>query len=87
MRVLVTGANGFVGRHLCAHLRSLGDIVLEAHGAQASFDVTEPASVRETVERARPEAVVGGFRREEGVGRFGTHTSEPVHGGEQVTLR
>jgi GDP-4-dehydro-6-deoxy-D-mannose reductase len=58
VRVLVTGANGFVGRHLCAHFRRLGDSVLEAHGPDASFDVTEAESVRETVEAARPEAVV-----------------------------
>jgi GDP-4-dehydro-6-deoxy-D-mannose reductase len=58
VRVLVTGANGFVGRHLCAHLRQLGDSVFEAHGPDASFDVTEAASVRETVETAQPEAVV-----------------------------
>jgi GDP-4-dehydro-6-deoxy-D-mannose reductase len=58
VRVLVTGASGFVGRHLCAHLRQLGDSVVEAHGPDASFDVTEAASVRETVETARPEAVV-----------------------------
>jgi GDP-4-dehydro-6-deoxy-D-mannose reductase len=58
VRVLVTGANGFVGRHLCAHLRRLGDSVFEAQGPDASFDVTQAPSVRDAVETARPEAVV-----------------------------
>ena len=61
MRVLVTGANGFVGRHLCAHLRDAGDAVIEARGPDAegaSIDLTSAASVREAVEAARPEAVI-----------------------------
>jgi GDP-4-dehydro-6-deoxy-D-mannose reductase len=61
VRVLVTGANGFVGKHLCAHLRHLGDAVVEAHGPDAegkSMDMTDAASVRELVEGARPEVVV-----------------------------
>ena len=28
MRALVTGASGFVGRHLVAHLRAMGDDVV-----------------------------------------------------------
>jgi GDP-4-dehydro-6-deoxy-D-mannose reductase len=61
VRVLVTGANGFVGKHLCAHLRDVGDAVVEARGPDAggaSMDVTDAATVRDTVEAARPEAVI-----------------------------
>lgn len=66
MRVLVTGADGFVGKHLCRHLRAVGDEVLEAHGPRAdgagvpgpTVDVTQLASVRACVSAARPDAVV-----------------------------
>ena len=66
MRVLVTGADGFVGKHLCRHLRACGDEVVEAHGPPAqgagsgrtSLDVTDSANVRAVVEAARPEVVV-----------------------------
>ncbi len=66
MRVLVTGADGFVGKHLCRHLREQGDDVVEAHGPPARgassggapLDVTDPANVREVVETARPEVVI-----------------------------
>lgn len=65
MRVLVTGADGFVGRHLCAHLRKQGDQVIEAFGPSATaagnrlrVDVTDPHGVLAAVESTRPEAVV-----------------------------
>jgi len=61
VRVLVTGANGFVGRHLCARLRDTGDAVIEARGPDAegaSIDLTDAAGVRDAVEAARPEAVI-----------------------------
>jgi GDP-4-dehydro-6-deoxy-D-mannose reductase len=66
VRVLVTGADGFVGRHLCSHLREQGDSVVEARGPPArgprsdavSLEVTNLQSVRTVVESARPEAVV-----------------------------
>ncbi len=66
MRVLVTGADGFVGKHLCSYLRQQGDEVVEAHGPPVtgassggtSLDVTAPGRVREVVEAARPDVVI-----------------------------
>jgi GDP-4-dehydro-6-deoxy-D-mannose reductase len=66
VRVLVTGADGFVGKHLCRYLREQGDHVVEARGPPApdassggtSLDVTDPANVREVVEAARPDVVI-----------------------------
>ena len=54
MRALVTGADGFVGRHLLAHLRVSGD---EAVGVDRECDVTDVESVRATLEEHRPEAI------------------------------
>ena len=56
MKALVTGAGGFVGSTLVAHLQAEGDEVVavdRAHGP----DVTDAAAVREVVGRERPEAV------------------------------
>lgn len=62
MRILVTGADGFVGRHLTAHLRANGDEVVEAHGPRAgdghALDVTSLASTEATVARARPDGII-----------------------------
>jgi GDP-4-dehydro-6-deoxy-D-mannose reductase len=66
MRVLVTGADGFAGRHLCALLRAAGDEVVEADGPRAegvnsdalNFDIAELAAVRAAVEKARPEGII-----------------------------
>jgi GDP-4-dehydro-6-deoxy-D-mannose reductase len=56
MRVLVTGANGFVGRHLVAHLERCGDDVAETdrhHG----IDILDAEAVGKTVDEARPDVV------------------------------
>lgn len=66
MRILVTGADGFAGRHLCALLRAAGDEVVEAHGPRAegvnsqalNFDITDGTAVRAAVEKAQPEGVI-----------------------------
>ena len=54
MRALVTGANGFVGRHLLAHLAQYGD---SATGVDRDCDVTDSSSVLEVLERTRPEVI------------------------------
>lgn len=54
MRALVTGANGFVGRHLLAHLAQYGD---RATGVDRDCDVTDSSSVLEVLERTRPEVI------------------------------
>lgn len=54
MRAFVTGSGGFVGHHLVAHLRSLGD---EVAAVDREVDVTDPKGVRVAVEAFRPEVV------------------------------
>jgi GDP-4-dehydro-6-deoxy-D-mannose reductase len=65
MRVLVTGAGGFVGRHLCEHFSARGDQAIPI-GWPASagedgwkpVDMTDGSAVQEAVEAARPDAIV-----------------------------
>jgi GDP-4-dehydro-6-deoxy-D-mannose reductase len=63
MRVLVTGASGFVGRHLLAALRANGDEAIAA-GTQhdgppfAALDLLDAASARAVVDDAAPDAIV-----------------------------
>ncbi|MEY2436777.1 MAG: GDP-4-dehydro-6-deoxy-D-mannose reductase [Acidimicrobiaceae bacterium] len=57
MRALVTGASGFVGRHLIEHLRACGDEVTGCDRADGSCDINDRSSVAEVVGRVRPEAV------------------------------
>lgn len=66
MRVLVTGADGFVGRHLVAALRSAGHRVVEAVLRPAAesgpgirrLDVTDAAACRAVFRDTRPTHVV-----------------------------
>jgi GDP-4-dehydro-6-deoxy-D-mannose reductase len=55
MRVLVTGAAGFVGRRLVPRLRTLGCAV---DGFDHELDVADAGAVAERVAAARPEAIV-----------------------------
>jgi GDP-4-dehydro-6-deoxy-D-mannose reductase len=60
VKVLVTGADGFVGTHLVRALRARGDVV-EACGGPGrpdALEITEAGAVRERIERFVPEAVV-----------------------------
>jgi GDP-4-dehydro-6-deoxy-D-mannose reductase len=56
-KVLITGAHGFVGRHLVAHLEAAGDEVIESDRSTPGGDVTDgPAFVRLLAEHT-PAAV------------------------------
>jgi GDP-4-dehydro-6-deoxy-D-mannose reductase len=63
MRVLITGANGFVGRHLSAALRARDHAVIGAGRAgdgdvDAALDLEDAENIRAVVAGARPEAIV-----------------------------
>jgi len=62
VRALVTGGNGFVGRHLVAELQARGyETFVAGTGAlepgETAFELTDLASVRAVVDRVRPEIV------------------------------
>lgn len=58
MKVLVTGAGGFVGRHLVAALRAEGeDVVAAGHGAEEDVDLRWKELVDDLVDRVRPDRV------------------------------
>jgi GDP-4-dehydro-6-deoxy-D-mannose reductase len=63
VRVLVTGADGFVGRWLTEHLQEAGDVVFQAvghhddAGRTRSMELIDAASVRDVVAWARPDAI------------------------------
>ncbi|GAC1427363.1 MAG: GDP-mannose 4,6-dehydratase [Candidatus Velthaea sp.] len=62
MRVLVTGANGFVGRHLVAALEARGhDVVRSGHGVYDErtlpLDLHDPLNIRGVIDVARPDAI------------------------------
>jgi GDP-4-dehydro-6-deoxy-D-mannose reductase len=57
MRVLVTGATGFVGRWLVEELRLFGHEPIATGGAE-SFDVTDIDAVSQLMRNASPDAIV-----------------------------
>ncbi len=54
MRSLITGADGFVGRHLRTHLEANGDEVV---GVDREHDVTDASIMRELFGEVRPDVV------------------------------
>jgi len=60
VRVLVTGAGGFVGRHLTRFLASVGDEVIACPGPEGpgALDVTAATAVQRRVAEATPDAIV-----------------------------
>lgn len=57
LRTLVTGASGFVGRHLVEHLRACGDDVVGVDRAAGEVDITDASAVATLMERVRPQVV------------------------------
>jgi GDP-4-dehydro-6-deoxy-D-mannose reductase len=55
MRVLVTGAGGFVGRRLVPRLEACG---FETTACDLEVDVTDPAAVETILKSSQPEAIV-----------------------------
>jgi GDP-4-dehydro-6-deoxy-D-mannose reductase len=54
---LVTGAGGFVGHHLIAHLEAAGDDVIGTDRSIDGVDIIDPDGLRELMGRVRPEVV------------------------------
>ncbi|MEO6989751.1 MAG: GDP-mannose 4,6-dehydratase [Aquihabitans sp.] len=63
MKALVTGASGFVGRHLFDHLTAAGDQVVGSDRDTDGVDLTVAAQVEEMVSRVRPDVIyhLGGW--------------------------
>jgi GDP-4-dehydro-6-deoxy-D-mannose reductase len=58
MKALVTGASGFVGPHLVAHLEAFGDdVVAVDRGGKTPVDVTDRDAVEVVMRDVRPAAV------------------------------
>ena len=53
-RCLITGAHGFVGRHLSAHLTSSGD---EVHGVDREVDVTDREGLQSVIAAVGPQVI------------------------------
>ncbi len=56
-KALVTGAHGFVGRHLVEHLTGAGDEVIGVDRATDGLDITDAAAVTEMVRDVAPTVI------------------------------
>ncbi|MEI2640541.1 MAG: GDP-mannose 4,6-dehydratase [Microthrixaceae bacterium] len=57
MRALVTGAGGFVGHHLIAHLESSGDQVFGTDRSTDGLDVLDAPALQDALRRFQPEVI------------------------------
>ncbi len=57
MTALITGAGGFVGHHLAAHLQDSGDDVHLTDRSTDGLDITDAPSLLELFRRVRPQVV------------------------------
>ncbi len=57
VHALVTGASGFVGHHLVAHLEAMGDTVTPVDRADGSIDIIDAEAVHEVIDRTRPDVI------------------------------
>ncbi len=57
MKALVTGATGFVGPYLLAHLRESGDDLVTPGDQHGPFDITDRSLVHDVFDTHRPEVV------------------------------
>lgn len=55
--ILITGAQGFVGRHLTAHLEACGDEVVGVDREHGGVDITDADAVRRLVADVAPTAI------------------------------
>lgn len=57
MRAFITGASGFVGRHLVLHLEAAGDDVSGTDRATGGADITDQAAIADEIRDARPDVI------------------------------
>ncbi len=57
MKALITGAGGFVGHHLIAHLRNAGDEVVATDRSTDGLDVLDAPALLDLFRKVRPEVV------------------------------
>lgn len=65
MRVIVTGAEGFLGRALAGRFGARADVELFALG-RAALDLRDPPAIAETLARIRPDVVIHAAGRTSG---------------------